>query len=109
MVFSSPLFLFLFLPVALTAYLLWPGLRAKNYWLLLVSLAFYAWGEPIFIFLLLASTVANYFLGRWVDGSRTDAGRKMAVTAAVMVNVGLLAFFKYANGVVALLNAALAL
>jgi alginate O-acetyltransferase complex protein AlgI len=109
MVFSSPIFLFLFLPVVLTAYLLCPGLRAKNYWLLLASLVFYAWGEPVFIFLLLVSTVANYFLGRWVDGSETDADRKMAVTAAVVVNVGLLAFFKYANGVVALLNWFLAL
>lgn len=109
MVFSSPLFLFLFLPVALTAYLLCPGLRARNCWLLLASLAFYAWGEPAFIFLLLASTVMNYFLGRWVDGSQAATGRKMAVTTAVIVNVGLLAFFKYANGGVALLNSLLAL
>lgn len=44
MVFSSPLFLFLFLPVVLTVYFLLPGLRARNSWLLLVSLFFYAWG-----------------------------------------------------------------
>jgi len=109
MVFSSPLFLFLFLPVVLTAYALWPGLRAKNYWLLLMSLAFYAWGEPIFIFLLLASTVANYFLGRWVDSSQDPAGRKTAVVVAVVVNVGLLAFFKYANFAVGALNSLLSL
>jgi alginate O-acetyltransferase complex protein AlgI len=109
MVFSSPLFLFLFLPVVLTVYALWPGLRLKNLWLLLVSLAFYAWGEPIFIFLLLASTIANYFLGRWVDGSQDPAGRKMAVVVAVVVNVGLLAFFKYADFAVGVLNSLLTL
>ena len=65
MVFSSPLFLFLFLPVVLTVYFLLPGLRARNGWLLCVSLFFYAWGELAFIFLLLASTLLNFWqIGR---------------------------------------------
>ncbi len=107
MVFSSPLFLFLFLPVVLTVYVLLPGLKSRNFWLLLMSLAFYAWGEINFIFLLLASTVANYLLGRWVDRSQDPARRKLAVVVAVVVNVGLLAFFKYANFAVATLNSLL--
>ena len=104
MVFSSPLFLFLFLPVVLTVYFLLPGLRARNHWLLLVSLLFYAWGEVGFILLLLVSTLANFELGKWVERSEKLAQRKKAVAAAVIVNVGFLAFFKYAGLVVTSLN-----
>ena len=107
MVFSSPIFLFLFLPVVLTVYALLPGTKAKNLWLLLTSLVFYAWGEVIFIFLLLASTLINYFLGLWVDRSEDTRRRKLAVTVAVCANIGLLAFFKYADFVVATLNSVL--
>src|SRR5271169_3200949 len=108
MVFSSPIFLFLFLPVVLTAYALLPGLRAKNFWLLLMSLAFYAWGEVFFIWLLLASTFMNYFLGLWVDRSEDPGRRRLAVGIAVAANVGLLAFFKYAGFGVSFLNLLLA-
>jgi alginate O-acetyltransferase complex protein AlgI len=104
MVFSSPLFLFLFLPVVLTVYFLLPGLRARNGWLLLVSLFFYAWGEIAFIFLLLASTLLNFWLGQWVERSEKISERKRAVAVAVIVNVGFLAFFKYAGLVATSLN-----
>ena len=104
MVFSSPLFLFLFLPAVLTAYLLLPRLGAKNSYLLLVSLLFYAWGEVGFILLLLGSTLANYFLGLWVDRASDPARRRQAVVVAVVINVGLLAFFKYADFAVSTLN-----
>ena len=76
MVFSSPLFLFLFLPVVLTVYFLLPGLRARNTWLLLVSLFFYAWGEVGFILLLLVSTLVNFELGKWVERSEDVADEK---------------------------------
>ena len=104
MVFSSPLFLFLFLPVVLTVYFLLPGLRARNFWLLLASLVFYAWGELAFICLLLVSTLANFELGKWVDRCQKESERKLAVAAGVVVNVGFLAFFKYAGLVVASIN-----
>ena len=104
MVFSSPLFLFLFLPVVLTVYFLLPGIRARNGWLLLVSLLFYAWGEVGFILLLLVSTLANFELGKWVQRSEEISRRKLAVAVAVVVNVGFLAWFKYAGLVVASLN-----
>ena len=109
MVFSSPIFLFLFLPVVLAVYALLPGLRAKNYWLLLMSLVFYAWGEVLFIFLLLASTLMNYFLGLWVDRSEDTGRRKLAVAVAVCANIGLLCFFKYADFFVATINSILRL
>ncbi len=107
MLFSSPIFLFLFLPVALTVYALLPGIKLRNFWLLSMSLAFYAWGQVDFILLLLASTLMNYGLGRWVDRSENTAHRKLAVAGAVFANVGLLAFFKYADFVVGLINSEL--
>jgi len=97
MVFSSPLFLFLFLPVVLTFYALLPGIRARNLCLLIVSLVFYAWGEVGFIFLLLGSTLLNWFLGLRVDRTQDPGRRKSAVTLAIVLNVGLLVFFKYAS------------
>ena len=108
MVFSSPIFLFLFLPVVLTGYFFMPGLRLKNLWLLGFSLLFYAWGEPIFIFLALISTLMNYYLGRWVDHTEAPARRKLVVGLAITLNIGLLAFFKYANFAADNLNALLA-
>ncbi len=97
MVFSSPVFLFLFLPVVLSLVLLVRRLESRNALLLIFSLIFYAWGEPIFIFLALASTLMNYFLGLWVDHSNNPVRRKSAVVLAIVLNVGLLAFFKYAD------------
>lgn len=107
MVFSSPIFLFLFLPIVLTGYFFLPRLWMKNLWLLVFSLVFYAWGEPVFIQLALASTLMNYFLGRWVDRTEDPHWRKFAVGMAVALNLGLLVFFKYANFVVNNLNALL--
>ena len=107
MLFSSPIFLFLFLPVVLTVYLLLPGTRARNFWLLLMSLVFYAWGQVDFILLLLASTVMNYGLGLWVERGESPAHRRLAVAVAVFINIGLLAFFKYADFIVQLSNSAL--
>jgi len=92
------------LPVVLTVYFLLPGLRARNTWLLLASLLFYAWGEVGFILLLLVSTLVNFELGKWVERCKAIPRRKKAVAVAVVVNVGFLAFFKYAGLVVASLN-----
>ena len=104
MVFSSPLFLFLFLPVVLAGYFLLPGLRLRNLWLLVVSLFFYAWGQVDFILLLLVSTLVNFELGKWVERTEDISRRKKAVVIAVLVNVGLLGYFKYAGLVVTSLN-----
>jgi alginate O-acetyltransferase complex protein AlgI len=102
--FSSPLFLFLFLPLVLTVYHVLPGIKSRNHWLLLASLIFYAWGEIEFTLLLVASTFLNYGLGLWVDRAQGMRSRKLAVVAAVVINIGLLAFFKYCNLVVSLVN-----
>jgi alginate O-acetyltransferase complex protein AlgI len=96
MVFSSPIFLFLFLPLVLAAHALTPR-AGRNTLLLAASLFFYAWGEKTYVVILLASIAANYACGLllgWLEGPR---GRLLGVTLAVAVNLGLLAAFKYAN------------
>src|ERR1022692_1266290 len=108
MLFSSPIFLFLFLPVVL-AFCALPGLRLRNSLLLIFSVIFYAWGEVVFVFLMLGSTLLNHFLGQWVDRETEPSRRKWAVGVAVALNIGTLAFFKYANFAVGNLNALLAL
>ena len=107
MLFSSPIFLFLFLPVVLTVYAFLPGTKAKNLWLLLMSLAFYAWGQIDFILLLLISTLMNFGLGVWLDRSERTVQRKLAITVAVFFNIGLLVFFKYADFIIQILNSSL--
>jgi len=109
MVFSSPIFVFLYLPIVLTVNLLLPGVKARNLWLLLMSLVFYAWAQIDFIPLLLASTLVNYGLGLWLDRSAGASHRKFIVALAVFINLGLLAFFKYAAFTVGMLNAWLCL
>ena len=95
MVFSSLTFLFLFFPIALIAYYLAAD-NIKNYILLIISLLFYAWGEPRYIFLMIFSIVVNYFLGLKVDiDSKTN--RKMWFTISIIFNLVLLIIFKYAD------------
>ena len=97
MVFSSAVFLFLFLPITVLVYYspLCKAVRAKNGWLLLVSLGFYAWGEPIYILLMLLSIAVNYVLGRCAEKTaRTAQGRTVVVIACVY-NLGVLFVFKY--------------
>ena len=99
MVFSSPIFLFVFLPLTLGLYYLLPR-KAKNGFLLAASLVFYAWGELFFVLVMLASISFNYVFGRLI-GSATGAGhRKIALAAGIAANLGLLAYFKYANFIV---------
>ena len=103
MVFSSPVFLFLFLPVVLALHLVL-GQKARNGLLLLASLVFYAWGEGELVLLLLGSAAVNHALGRAVARAR-DAGRhatsRRLVAAAVVFDIGLLVFLKYAPWILA--------
>jgi alginate O-acetyltransferase complex protein AlgI len=106
MVFSSVTFLFFFLPIFLASYFLVPSIRGKNLVTLAFSLVFYAWGEPIFVFGLLASIAINYTAAIIVD--RADGlSRRLALIAAVTINLGVLAVFKYAAFVVRNLDWAL--
>lgn len=97
MVFSSPVFLFGFLPIALLIYYLSPRL-IKNFVLLLCSLSFYAWGEVFYLFVMLFSILSNYFIGILIYRYKGQNGqRKLVVTIGIAINVLLLVSFKYAN------------
>ena len=75
-----------------------------NLWLLAASVVFYAWGEVGFVFLMLGSTLMNYGLGLWIDHTAGARSRKWLVALALLLNLGLLAFFKYAGFIVQNLN-----
>jgi alginate O-acetyltransferase complex protein AlgI len=102
MVFASPIFLFLFLPLVLAAYFALPR-RWDNGVLLAASLVFYLWGEGAMVALVLISIVFNWVLGRKIGDADGAPGRRWLVLA-IVGNLGLLAAFKYANFFVANLN-----
>ena len=95
MVFSSALFLVLFLPIFLVGYYLLPQ-RLRNLWLMAASLFFYAWGAPIFVYIVLASILIDYFLvGKMAEADGKT--KKWFIAGSLVLNIGLLAYFKYAN------------
>lgn len=93
MVFSSVVFIFAFLPVVFLLYGILPSLRWKNLFLVFASLVFYAYGEPVYVLLMLASSLINYGMGLLV--SRTGKSAKGALALAVVLNLGILCAFKY--------------
>ncbi len=96
MVFSDLLFLFLFLPLNLLLQRLMPGIRSKNAVMLLFSLFFYTWGEPIYILLLISTTLVNWAAALVME-KQHNAGQsgKPALIAACVVSIGTLSIFKY--------------
>jgi alginate O-acetyltransferase complex protein AlgI len=96
MVFSAPLFLFLFLPVALAIHAVLPR-SLRNLFLLAASLWFYAWGERGYVVILLVSIALNYGNGLLLGRLQSPRARRWGIALAVTVNLGLLGFFKYAN------------
>ena len=96
MLFSSITFLFIFLPLVLFVY--YAVLRKtkyRNYWLLIASLCFYAWGEPVYVFLMLTSIIGNYLIGLWMDHTLGLRQRQLILIIAVVFNLGILFYFKY--------------
>lgn len=102
MIFSSLTFLGVFLPVIYILYWLMPSLRLKNVLLLAASLLFYAYGEPVYVLLLIGSSFINYLCARGIDGHREK--KKPLLIVAVVLNLGILAVFKYAAFFVTSLN-----
>ena len=101
MVFSSLLFLYAFLPVCLLLYFLVPGLTGKNIVLLCASLVFYAWGEPVYVFLMLAVAALNWGFGLLLEKKRS----KGLLALCVALNLASLVVFKYAGFLVENCNA----
>lgn len=94
MLFSSGVFLFIFLPVLLIIYYSLKSRAVRNYVLLVASLLFYAWGEPVFVFIMMASVIVNWFLSFWLTKSQHP---KFWLTVAITLDVLLLGVFKYAG------------
>src|SRR5437868_2767306 len=104
MVFASPIFLFLFLPLTLAAYFAVPR-GWRNGVLLVASLAFYAWGEAPYLALVLGSVAFNFVVGGAIGRSDDPTRRKQWLALAVAGNLIALGVFKYANFAVANVNA----
>jgi alginate O-acetyltransferase complex protein AlgI len=103
MVFSSPLFLFLFLPAVLGSYFLLRR-ELRNWVLLAFSLAFYLWGEGTYVAILLVCIGMNYGFGLLLDRFRSPCGSRIVLASSVAANLGFLITFKYANFLVNNLN-----
>lgn len=107
MLFSSITFLFIFLPLTLLLYYLVP-VRMKNYVMLAASLIFYAWGEPVYIILMILSIMLNYFCGQDIYEKRDNArAMKMSLMFGVVMNLLILGFFKYYGLLMDTINAIL--
>ena len=97
MVFSSILFIFRFLPIAMILYFLTPN-KYKNLTLLLISLTFYSWGEPKYFLIMVASIFVDYFVSRGIEKSRNNKKVSIALLSiSIVFNLGMLFFFKYFN------------
>ena len=96
MVFSSISFLYVFLPIVLALYFLVPRCL-KNYVLLAGSLFFYFVGEPIYVILLLISSVSDYFHSIYIERRRGTTAAKAALVSSILINLAMLGFFKYAD------------
>ena len=96
MVFSSIVFIFYFLPLVLLFYYLSPN-KLRNFTLLVFSLIFYAWGEPIYILIMLFSSISDYIHALIIDKYRGTFKSKLALISSIAINLGLLGFFKYSN------------
>jgi alginate O-acetyltransferase complex protein AlgI len=103
MLFSSAIFLYLFLPLLLAVYFLLPC-RVRNLLLLLASLEFYLWGENTYIWVLLVSIALNYLMGLGMSQAKENRRRRLLLFVAVAVNLSLLGFFKYADFTIENLN-----
>lgn len=104
MVFSSTIFLCVYLPLVLLGYYICPK-KGKNLFLLIVSLIFYAWGEPKYVFLMIFSILVNYVFGLLMDKHRENKKRlKLMLVISVIIDLGLLSVFKYTDFIITNIN-----
>lgn len=104
MIFSSLIFVYLFLPLCLVVYGLVKPLKGKNIVLIVFSLLFYAWGEPVRILFLLLSAVINYFVGIGIGTVKSEKLQKLIVGSGLVYNIGMIAVFKYSGFLVENVN-----
>ena len=106
MVFSSSLFLLYFFPIFLILYFITP-VKYKNYFALFASVLFYSWGGPRFIFIVAGSIIADFYIIRTMSMTQEGKRKNLFLALSVILNVGLLLYFKYANFFVDNFNSAL--
>ncbi|EGT3616496.1 MBOAT family protein [Clostridium perfringens] len=105
MVFSSIIFIFTFLPITLILYYISPR-KLKNIVLLLASLVFYAWGEPTYIFLMLFTTIIDFFAGLLINKNRKNKNKaRMILFVTIALNLLILGYFKYYDFLISNINA----
>ena len=102
MVFSSLVFLCIFLPITYILHTIIPNIKWKNALLIIVSLMFYAYGEPIYVFLMLGSVLLNYVSARFI--AKYEKRKKTVLAINVVLNLGILGVFKYAVFLVETVN-----
>ncbi|MCK9325447.1 MAG: hypothetical protein M0P69_08100 [Bacteroidales bacterium] len=103
MVFSSSVFLILFLPVFFLLYYLCPQ-KYRNWVALIGSILFYSWGAPKFIFVILGTTFVDFHLVRWMAATKKQLHRRLMLALSVSINLGLLIYFKYSGFLIDNLN-----
>ena len=104
MVFSNLFFLYVFLPVLFLAYFIIKNDAYRRAVLVLFSLLFYAWGEPVCVFLMIGLVAADYLFGRLIDATRSVYLRKLWLVLAIISNLGVLGYYKYLGFFIETLN-----
>lgn len=105
MVFADLFFLYIFLPICLIAYFAVKTLDAKNTVLIVFSVLFYAWGEPLYVLLLIFSSALNWFVGLLIGRFRNTSMAKLSLGLGIVINLGMLLVFKYTGFFVENFNA----
>ncbi len=108
MLFNSPIFILMFLPIALLGFFgaaRWLGKEAAIGWLVLASLFFYGWWNPAYLALIATSVLVNFTAGFWLPRLAPGGGKKALLTLGIVTNLGFLGYFKYANFFVDSINA----
>jgi len=106
MLFSSSIFILYFLPVFILIYLIIKD-QFKNYFIVLASIVFYSWGAPKLVFLVILSVLLNYYITKKLHHSDDRSKRKQLLFLSVVINLGMLLYFKYANFFIENVNACL--
>ncbi|MBQ2545662.1 MAG: MBOAT family protein, partial [Clostridia bacterium] len=104
MVFSHLFFLYVFLPALFLAYFVIKNDAYRRGVLIVFSLFFYAWGEPVCVFLMIGLVAADYLFGRLINATRVESMRKLWLVCAIVSNLGVLGFYKYLGFLIETLN-----
>ena len=104
MVFSSLIFLFIFFPLTLLLYFIARNIKTKNFILVVASLIFYSWGEPVWVILLIFSSILDYTVSHAIEKHWNQPITKFYLAVSVIINLGLLAVFKYSGFFISTVN-----